>query len=559
MSHNWNVLGQLPKQLNAESTSAIYAQIIQTLLDVRQIEDQDGFLKSQTVDDILLAEIHASVGTSVDTAIELIKTTMQQGGSIVIHGDYDVDGVSATAILWETLYYDFEYRHVYPFIPHRVDHGYGLSPASIDDIRKMLQEKGEEPGLLITVDCGVTAKSAVEYAKSAGFNVLVTDHHTLPDSESDYPNADAIVHTYQLCGAGISWLVANSLRHSAHKEIAGTDLVALATLADLQSLSGFNRVLVRQGLAELSQTKRSGLRSLYDIAGITGKAIGTYEVGWVIAPRLNATGRLDHALDALRLLIARNPAQGLELATKLNELNIKRQKMTEAAVAQAVEMGRADRQEGTPVIVSHADWHEGIIGLIAAKLVGTFNAPAIAIAETPEGAKGSARSLTGFNIVDILRESADLMTGVGGHEMAAGFSLPKENIPVLKERIRSVNLSERTEASLLDQLNADLELQPSWISWDLFQILEQLAPHGVGNPPPLFVSRGMVVEDKRTVGKSASHLKLRLNGLSTIGFGLGHLLPSITIGEPIDILYSIERDDFYGGQNIQLKLKDIAV
>ncbi|NTV30507.1 single-stranded-DNA-specific exonuclease RecJ [candidate division WWE3 bacterium] len=536
----------------------VYRNILQALLQNRGIDNYDDFINGVQIDYVFVKNVSGHIGQSIDQAVELIESSINSNKSIIIHGDYDVDGVSATAILWEALYYDLNYKLVFPFIPHRVNHGYGLSRSSVDTMVSDLAVKGLQPGLLITVDCGITAKDSVTYAQEKGFTVIVTDHHTLPDDLNDVPKASAVVHTYDLCGAGISWVISSNLRMKRDIPLQGVDLVALATLSDVQPLTGYNRNLVKSGLTDLSTHKRMGLRALCQLSGIPGKQIGTYEVGWVIGPRLNATGRLDHALDALRLLVVKNLDQADTLAQKLQDLNLKRQELTEVATQQAYEMVESRWNGNSPIIVFHPDWHEGVIGLIASRLVGKFKKPAIVMAPNgDEGVKGSARSIPGINVVEILRSASELMTTVGGHEMAAGFSLSKDNLGSLLQFIDSINLNEMFDVLEYSD-SAEMILNPELISWDLFQCLEQLNPHGVSNPQPQFVSVGLELTDVRTVGKNNDHLKVILkNNLNGIGFGLGSLASSLKSTPQVDILFSIDKDDFRGGKSIQLKLKDI--
>jgi single-stranded-DNA-specific exonuclease len=536
-----------------------YSAIINTLLAHRGIDDSKSFLNPSLINLNFFQELTKVFGDELAAGAELVKQAIRDQKPISIHGDYDVDGVCATAILWESIYYDLNYPKVYPFIPHRVNHGYGLSRQSIDYIAKELADRGEVPGLLITVDCGITANAGVVYAQELGFDVIITDHHSKPENSSDLPQGIPVLHTYQLCGAGIAWVFASFLRNNEEELAAGVDLVTLATLADLQELTGFNRSLVKHGLANLTGTKRPGLRSLYDIAGIKDKPIGVYEVGFMIGPRLNASGRLEHGLDALRLLVARNPIQAQEIALRLNEINLRRQRITEESTRQAMEMVQAGWPGSCPIIVSHCDWHEGVIGLIAAKLVERFGAPAIVISENGASAKGSARSVSGVNIVDLLRLNADHLLGVGGHEMAAGFSLSMEKLALFKEGIEQVNLKgmANLEEALLE---VDLELPAELIGWKLYESLAQLEPFGVGNARPLFVTRGIPVEEVKTVGKTADHLKLKLQGgLNGIAFGKGSLMAEIGTNAKLDVIYSVDKDDYWGGQNIQLKIKDLEI
>ncbi len=555
MGQSWIVQRELG-QIDGLSRADVHRKIIEQLLLNREVKQPQEFLQPPGIDARFHHQVGALLGDDLVEAVRAIRAAIDERRSIVVHGDYDVDGVSATAILWETIYFELGYQRCWPFIPHRVDHGYGLTTESVDSILKELTQRGAEPGLLITVDTGITGKDAVSYAADLGFSVIVTDHHTRPQKVEDLPPALAILHTHDLCGAGIAWVLARALVEGpgyAH----GVDLVALATLADLQPLTGYNRPLVKEGLDQLTSTRRPGLLALYEAAGIRGKVVGTYEVGWLIAPRLNATGRLEHALDAVRLLVTRNSAQAQELATQLNRLNSSRQQLTEQVVSQAVGQVEKEWSGTSPIIVAHADWHEGVIGLAAAKLVEKYRVPAMVVAMGREVAKGSARSINGVNIVDLLREHESLMQSVGGHAMAAGFSLSVDQVRKLKERVQVINLFERYDLSTTGQIKVDLEIQPEWVDWSLYKQLELLEPHGIGNSRPLFLSRGVGIDNLQTVG-SGKHLKFTLTtGLSAIAFNRGQDLERLRERPVVDLVYSIHADGYRGGQNLQLKIKDI--
>lgn len=537
-------------------------QIVDRILTGREVSDVEGFLSPKPVDEHFLTNAQALFGGGLTDAVDLVVGYLMEmeedpAGSIVIHGDYDVDGVSATAILWETIYYECGYKNVMPFIPHRVNHGYGVSIESVDEIVKQLTEKGLKPGLLVTVDCGITTKDSIAYAKSLGFTVIITDHHTKPYDDAKSPIADATLHTYELCGAGISWVLSRSIveGQAASGLLSGVDLVALATLADIQPLTGFNRSLVKAGLEALSRTSRLGLLALYRIAGIADKTITPYEVGWVIAPRLNATGRLEHALDALRLLVVRNENQADALAQKLDQLNKERQSLTFSAVEQAITMVEASWNKTSPIIVAHAEWHEGVIGLIAGKLTEKYQVPSIAIAINETNAKGSARSIEGINIVTILRTCEHLFEGVGGHAAAAGFTLGARRVDELVSVISNHVLT--NSAEVVDDATAvDLELDLNWVNYSLYEELAKLEPHGLGNPRPVFYSKGVEVVDKKVVGKTGDHLSLQFkNGLRGIGFGMGAKITEL--GDNVELVYTVDKDDFKGGTNVQVKVKQI--
>ncbi len=557
MPKNIKFISQLPDITNLPESQRNQI-IIKELLKIRNIENIEKFLNPSEIDNKFLEETQELFGDQFESAIIRIQQAISNNESIVIHGDYDVDGVSATAILWETIYYELGYKNVFPFIPHRIDHGYGVSTESINQIIKELEEKGLKPGLLITVDCGITAFDSVEYAKDKGFNVIVSDHHTI--SEKGFPKSDFVLHTYKLCAAGISWVISRSLFHVCHPELVsgsilnGVDLVALATLSDIQPLTEFNRSFVKYGLIELSNTKRIGLQKLYEVAGISGKPIGTYEVGWVIGPRLNATGRLEHALDSLRILVVRHKNQAIDLAQKLNQLNSERQQMTLSAVGQAIDVVEHTWNKTSPIIVASSQWHEGIIGLIAGKLTEKYQVPSIAIAMGDSIAKGSARSVSGINIVEILRIHEELFESVGGHAGAAGFSLRVERLESLKVKMLE------TQLDLADQpeISADLKLQPEWITFDLYLEITKMEPFGMGNPKPVFYSQDLQVTDSRLVGKNKEHLAVTFStGLRGIGFGLSEQKSLVENNQKASVIYSIDQDTYSGSNKVQLKIKEI--
>ena len=437
---------------------------------------------------------------ALSAALSLIDQARTQGRPVVIHGDYDVDGICATAILWEVLFFDLGYRHAHPFIPNRFDHGYGISRASIEAIR----EKHEHP-LLISVDCGITGVDAVAYAKELGWEVIITDHHT-PGEE--LPPADAVVHTTVLTGAGVSWVLAEQLR-SAHGLTLGAaapmELAAMSVVADMYPLRGVNRQFVSHGLRTMARTTRVGLQALIEVAGIAGKPITPGTVGWHIGPRLNAAGRIENALDALRLLCTRNTERALQLAEQLHVVNQERQALTVQSVEQAEEMVDPERMVQ---VVQHAEWHEGVIGLIAGRIKEAHYRPTLAITTAGDLAKGSARSIEGFNIIEALRELEELFEDVGGHPMAAGFSLKEENIPELIERLNAYAQEVLTEEDLVPTLSIDAELSLEDVTGDLMVVMAQLQPYGVGNPTPRFLFSGVPLHEVMTVGKEGDHFEI---------------------------------------------------
>ena len=544
-------------------------ELTQLILDSRNINNVEGFLSPSPINSEFVNNVSLLFGDQLQIATDTILGAIESNTAIVIHGDYDVDGVSATAILWEAVYNDLGYENIKPFIPHRVDHGYGLSEESISDIEKQLSDRGEKPGVLISVDCGITGKDATEYAKQKGFTVIITDHHTRPDNDTDLPQATAVLHSYKLCGAGVSWVMASALR-KRHFELSnpnslvdetifleGVDLVALATLADVQELTDFNRSLVTEGLKQLTSTNRAGLLALYQLSDIVGKEIGPFEVGWVIAPRINASGRLDHALDALRLLVVQNNTQARQLAMRLNDLNIKRQKFTKDAVEEAIEMVEANWNKTSPILVYSDHWHEGVIGLIAGKLTQIYKTPTLALTIVDGEAKGSARSVQGINIVDLLKRFEDLFTNMGGHAQAAGCSLHAHDVEILVENMSGIDLTQEYNMDEIQHVVADCEIPLSLVTLEQYEALRKLEPFGMGNLQPTFISKNVPLTEVRAVGKTETHLKLRFDSLNGIGFGLAVDNADLLEGDMVDVLYTIDKNEYNGRTSVQVKVDAI--
>lgn len=502
----------------------------------------------------------------VSRAIARIKKAMKDKESVVVYADYDADGITAGAVMWETLY--CLGARVMPYIPHRVEEGYGLSIKGIDAVREQF-----DPSLIITVDHGITAKEKVEYAQKLGIDVIVTDHHVKPRT---LPKC-TIVHTTQLSGAGVSWFLA--------KELVGSDLqkrsdpsvaefvalAAIGTIADMVPLVGPNRSIAKYGLEGLNKTERVGLEALIRDAGLTKGALKTYDVSHTIAPRLNAMGRIEHALDALRLLCTKKEEKAHLLAQKLGLTNRERQKLTEETVLHARDLyrGQALQDQGqTPfgkklIFVAHESYNQGVIGLVAGKLVEEFYRPTIVVAIGDGYSKASARSITGFNIVEAIRSCSDILVDVGGHPMAAGFTVETKHLGSLKKRLEDIAEKELDDNKLMKVLKIDAEIALNVISEDLWKKIQAFAPFGFGNPEPVFATRGVTTEDARLVGKDGKHLKLRITShvsrvaLDAIAFNLGSLYSQLKPDHPVDIAYTIDLDTWNGNKRLQLKIKDI--
>jgi len=474
-------------------------------------------------------------------AQERIKRAIKKGELIIVYGDYDVDGIAGCAILYKAL--TSVGAKVLPYIPHREKEGYGLSKLGLDFA------KNSNASVVITVDCGIVAFEVAKYARDLGLDLIITDHHLPMDKK---PEAYTIVHSTKMCGAAVAWcLIQNIIKKDLANELL--QFVALATVCDLIPLIGLGRAFVSEGLKVLNRTSNLGLLALINEAGMALGNIGSYEVGYILGPRLNAIGRLEHAIDALRLLCTKDISKARNLAKLLNETNAARQKMTASALEEAKLL--VDTSKKVHVLFSK-DWSMGIIGLIAGKISDEYYRPAIAISIGEKVSKGSARSIDGVNIVEVIRTFSDILIDVGGHPAAAGFSIETQHVEIFKRKIEKYldNLPDQMEQTL----NVDVEVETKQLTKNLVSELQKFEPFGFRNPRPIFATKGMEISDIRTVGEG-KHLKFKVDGLDAIAFGMGELQTTLQNGQPINLAYSIDIDDYNGFEKLQLKVKDFKL
>ena len=538
---NWNILGI--------STNTI-DDIIEVLLKNRGIIEKEIFLRPKNP--ILLTPKDVGINAKeLKRAFLRIQKAIKKKESIVVYTDYDADGITAGALLWEALY-ELGAR-VMPYVPHRVDEGYGLSQKGIDRVQKEF-----DPTLIITVDHGITAASQVAYAKKHGIDVVVTDHHVKQKRNPDCP----IIHTTDLSGAGVSWFLANMLLEAnVEKARDLLALCAIGTIADMVPLVGANRSIVVYGLKALKKTKRFGIVALLKDAGITQTAITTSDVSHILAPRINAMGRLEHALDALRLLCTKSPDRATGLAQTLGLTNIERQQLTIDTTMHAVELYKKKDAKTIPhiIVVSDASYNQGVIGLVAGKLVETYYRPAIVISQGEIISKASVRSIRGFDIISFLRKHSAYLVDVGGHPMAAGFTIETKNIRKFTKEVESAAKSDIKKSLLVRTIAIDLEMPFSAIGPSLYERLTEFAPFGIGNPEPVFATKGVTVESIRLIGAKQNHLKLKLSSFDAVGFGMGQWYGKIKQGMMVDVAYTIDMNEWNGNTSLQLKIKDITI
>jgi single-stranded-DNA-specific exonuclease len=483
---------------------------------------------------------------------KLLDKHLAAGDDICVFGDYDADGITATAIMWQALIYYAKGRtsRILPFLPDRLRHGYGLSVKAIDEIVggdgfKSTRFPDFAPKLVITVDNGIVAHPAVALLKDQGIDVIVTDHHTVADT---LPAADLIVHTTATSGAGIAWIVALSVLNESDFSYDLIDLATIGVVADMMPLIGMNRGIVVHGLAALAVTKRAGLLALYQSATIATRAITTYDINYVIAPRINAAGRLYDPYDALRLLCATSLATAGPLAHKIDAHNHDRQELTDRAIEQAGKVSFDHK-----IIVVSGEYHEGIIGLVAGKLTERFHKPSIVMSVRKDLIKASARSVTGVNITELLRSLPTQFLSLGGHSAAAGFSLPVDTLNFFLEDLYSVADSSIPDELLEAKLVADLPLSPSQVTLTLAKLLSTMEPFGVGNPKPKFLFHDLLVLEDRELGRDGKHHKLMIESgsktLEVLMFNTQHHHP---INHISSLIASIDVNVWHDRETVQL-------
>ncbi len=486
--------------------------------------------------------------------VSLIQGAKQKNWKVIVFGDYDCDGICATAILWETLYEMGV--HAMPFIPNRERHGYGLSMAAIDDI---LADPSQKPQLLITVDNGIVAHKPFKRLHKEGVKTILTDHH---QPEKKLPSVDALVHTTQLCGTTVSWMLARALNPKKAAEML--DLCAIATIADQVPLLNANRGFAVHGIAAIKTTTRVGLQMLIQAANIDPKMIDAKAVNYLIAPRINAMGRIGDAMNALRLLCSKKMDKAMSYASKMQSTNTDRQTMTIEMIDLARQ--RKGEWENEHIIIIDSDtFHEGVIGLIASKLAEEFGKPAVVIARGKDRSKGSARSVTGVNITELLRDVREHLLDIGGHPMAAGFSIAEENIARFMKSLY-VQARKVIGIELLEQkMECEAELPWNFVTLETLNTIDRLNPFGSTNPKPQFVLHGAKVIQIREFGKERQYLKYYLTDPTNAQHSIEALsfAPkgrfNLREGDCIDLVAMLDVNEWNGRTTLQLLMQDAVI
>jgi single-stranded-DNA-specific exonuclease len=550
----------------ADQNLAAYPPVLRSLLFNR------GYATETAARVFLAAETEFSTDpgqlTGMSTAVTRIRHALDHDETIAIYGDYDVDGVTATALLLQIL--EQLGGKVIPYIPNRFEEGYGLNRDALSHLKK-----GKGATLVITVDCGIRSPDEALFCREIGLDLIISDHHH--PLEGSLPPAFAVVNPKQpgdaypdkhLAGVGIAYKISEALmgdpgaatRDSGFRLEDLQDLVALGTVADLAPLVGENRALVRRGLREIRRTRRQGLYSLAAAANMEIGSTTAGQIGFILGPRLNAAGRLESAEQALELLCTTDRMRAGQIAQELDIQNRKRQELTRQTQEKAEALATAD--EPNPILLFAADeaFNPGVVGLAASRLAEVYYRPAIVAAKGPDETRGSCRSIPEFHITDALDKCADLLVRHGGHMAAAGFTVQNKNLPELIMRLKALAEEQLGAQELRPTLMADREMELTDLDFDLLAEISRLEPTGYGNPDARFVSRGAKIKTSRAVGAEGKHLKLTLEDqrgatVDAIGFRLGHLREGLP--QRVDVIYALESNEYNGRTSLQLNLKDL--
>lgn len=574
---NWKINKKPPKKFIEQFPE--YSRLILQLLWDRKLRTQEA------IDEFFNPDYNEDIHDpflmkGMEKAVHRIKQALKDKQKIVVFGDYDADGVCGVAVLSETLKFlgaDFSI-----YIPDRNKEGYGLNNKAIREIVK------NKTNLIITVDCGITDFEEIELANKLGVDVVIVDHHEVSQK---IPRAVAIVNprqkneTYpfkELAATGVAFKVVQALLRKYYLDKIQykgwekwlLDLVAIATVTDVMPMRGENRTLVKYGLVVLAQTKRKGLKELMNLAKIKPKIntkllatnLDTYTLGFIIGPRLNSAGRIDHANTAYELLVTDSAREAKKIAQNLNDKNYQRQKMTDRIIK---EIEKKDKilQKRKIIFEGSKEWPVGIVGLIAGRLADKYYRPTIIFQEIKSISKGSARSIPSFNIIEAISQCRNLLDEFGGHPGAAGFTLSNKNLKNFENKLLKIANKKLKSKDLIPALNIDIELMPEEINFNTYDEIQKLAPFGEGNLRPLFLLKKMKITNFRVVGKNCTHLKIYLKKemdsgernktFEAIGFGFSGFCDKIKLGDELDVVFELITNEWNGTRELQLKIVDL--
>ena len=556
---HWQVASPCPQGQAALETAGV-SSLLAAILSARGITDPEK--ARQLLSPAREAILSPHLMKDMDRAAQRVRLALQRGETIAVYGDYDVDGITSTCLL--THFLRKQGATVLPYIPCRLEEGYGLNLEAVQSLAH------QGVGLIVTVDCGITAVEETELALRLGMDVVITDHHTCKDA---IPNAAAVVDPHRpdcpypfkgLAGVGVALKLAMAV---AGEEQARTvleeycDLAAIGTVADVMPMAGENRAIVSLGLARLNPPRRVGLASLLRCVGLEDKAITSVSVGYTLAPRINASGRLGRAEVAVELLLTQDPARADELAMELCELNRERQGLESDIFRQCVHHLTDSPQQGA-IVLAGKQWHQGVVGIVASRLAEKYACPCFMICLDQGMGKGSCRSWGGVNLFELLSSCSHLLENFGGHALAAGFTVREENIPALAQALRQTLAHNCQGEELPSVLEVDMAVQPHMLSVPAVEALDRLEPCGTGNPRPILLLQGAQVHALSQVGRGR-HLKMRLEargvGLDAIWFSADAQDTGLYPGCRVDLVFYPQINEFRGRRDLQLQVVDLRV
>ncbi len=502
----------------------------------------------------------------MDKAIERVHRALENNEKIMIFGDYDADGITSTSLLY--MFLEKLGNTALYYIPNRIDDGYGLSIRGIEYAIK------KHVDLIITVDCGITAINEVEYAKKNGVDVIITDHHEVTEK---LPDADAIINPHRNddnypfeflagCGVVLKFIQAYSLKYlNSDNEINNyIDIVALGTIADVVPLIDENRIITYYGLQKLTNTENEGIKALCKVADLKTKNMTSFHIGFVLAPRINAIGRMSDAREAVKLFITNSEYEAYNIAHKLNYENRKRQKIDQDVYEEALEIIENEKlYENKTIVIANENWHEGVIGIVASRIAEKYYKPTIMISLYDDIGKGSGRSIPQFHLYDSLKEIEDLLESFGGHKLAAGITIRKNNLEEFKKKFEAI-AQKSIKEDTVKNIEIDSEIHFNEITDDLEESIKLLAPFGYGNPKPVFLTKSISIVGYPVLFKDR-HLKFvaRNNDkiFDAIWFNNGKefIADMIKPNAKIDIVYYITRNNYQGRNSIQLQIIDMHI
>ena len=555
----WHIAPEHP-EAQERLRQAGYSYLVSAVLAARGVETPEAaaaFLEQE--DRLTISPLRMK---DMDKAVSRVQQALHDGEKLAVFGDYDVDGITATCILVD--YLKSRGADVVHYIPRRIEDGYGLSRDAI----KGLYDQGVR--LLVTVDCGITAVEEVAYASGLGIDVIITDHH---ECKEEIPAAVAVVDPHRSdCGYPFKHLAGCGVALKLVLALGGPDreeslfaryctLAAIGTVADVMQMSGENRTIVSRGLATLEHSDFIGLHALLREAGLSGKEISSVQIGFVLAPRINAAGRMGEADKAAELLLCSDPAAAEQMAKELCALNRERQNVEQDIYSQAEEMiGRLPDRDRSALVLESSRWHQGVVGIVASRMAEEYSCPTFLICLDGDKGKASSRSYGGFNLFRSLEQLSGLLESYGGHELAAGFTIRRESIAPFREKMMALCASFRESDACSTALAIDCEIPPELLTIENIQALGDLEPCGAGCPRPVLCMRGLHVTELAEVG-GGKHLRLRLSkGTHTWGaifFSTNAQRAAVAQGDVVDIAFTPQINEYRSVRSVQLNLVDI--